>query len=258
MCGYESWTKKKTECRSINVLTLEVPMDSKEIQPVHPKGNQSWIFIRKTDAEVETPVLWPPDIKSWLTGEDSDAGKDWRRGEKGMTEDEIVGWHHSLDGHQFEQALGVGAWQGSLVCCSPWGSKDLDTAEQLNSKEKKQWRKVKAHTSPNCANQHPGLNSPRKSLINSNLESHLGQGPGQCVHPMGETSNYSFQGSHLQSWATNISSICTQKCSPGSFLNFYNAVYLVSHKILLDLGLECGDAGQTLRGSRIPDPLPFF
>ena len=113
-------------------------------------------------------------------------------------------------------------------------------------------------TSPNCANQHPGLNSPRKSLINSNLESHLGQGPGQCVHPMGETSNYSFQGSHLQSWATNISSICTQKCSPGSFLNFYNAVYLVSHKILLDLGLECGDAGQTLRGSRIPDPLPFF
>ena len=98
--------------------TLESPLDSKEIKPVHPKGNQSWIFIGRTDAEAETPVLWPPDVKSWLTGKDPDAGKDWRQEEKGMTEDEMVGWHHWLDGLEFEQALGVGDGQRGLVCCS--------------------------------------------------------------------------------------------------------------------------------------------
>ena len=86
-----------------------------------PKGNQSWIFIGRTDAEAETPIFWPPDAKSWLIGKDSDAGKDWRQEEKGTREDEMVGWHHRLDGHEFEQALGVGDGQGSLVCCSPWG-----------------------------------------------------------------------------------------------------------------------------------------
>ena len=101
--------------------TLESPLDCKEIQPVHPKGDQSCIFIGRTDAEAEIPILWPPDEKNWLTGKDPDAGKDWRREEKGMTEDEMVGWHHQLDGHEFEQALGVGDGQGSLVCCSPWG-----------------------------------------------------------------------------------------------------------------------------------------
>ena len=111
--------------------TLESPLDCKEIQPVNPEGNQSWIFIGRTDAEAETPILWPPDAKNRLTGKDPDAGKDWKREEKGMTEDEMVGWHHWFDGHEFEQALGVGDVQGSLVCCSPWGYKELDMTEWL-------------------------------------------------------------------------------------------------------------------------------
>ena len=111
--------------------TLESPLDCKEIQPIHPEGNQPWIFIGTTDAEAETPILWPPDVKNWLTGKDPDAGKDWRQEEKGMTEDEMVGWHHLLDGHKFKQAPGVGDGQGSLACCSPWGYKESDTTEQL-------------------------------------------------------------------------------------------------------------------------------
>ena len=101
--------------------TLESPLDSKEIQPVHPKGNQSWIFIGRTNAEAEALIPWPPDVKSWFIGKDSDGGKDWRQEEKGTTDDEMVGWDYRLDGHEFEQALGVGDGQGSLVCCSPWG-----------------------------------------------------------------------------------------------------------------------------------------
>ena len=112
--------------------TLESPLDCKEIQPVNRKGNQSWIFTGRTDAEAEAPILWPPDVKNWLLGEDSDAGKDWRQEEKGMKEDEMVGWHHQLYGHECEQALGVGDGQGSLVCCSPWGCKESDTTEWLN------------------------------------------------------------------------------------------------------------------------------
>jgi len=100
--------------------TLESPLDCQEIQPVNPKGNKPWIFIGRTDAEAETPILWPPDVKSWLIWKDPDAGKDWRREEKGTTEHEMVAWHHQLDGHEFKQALGVGDGQGSLVCCSPW------------------------------------------------------------------------------------------------------------------------------------------
>ena len=107
--------------------TFESPLDCKEIQPVNPKGNQSWIFIGRIDAEAEIPILWPPDSKNWLTGKDPDAGKDWRPEEKGLTEDEMVGWHHGLNGHEFEQAPGVGDGQGSLVCCSPWGHKESDT-----------------------------------------------------------------------------------------------------------------------------------
>ena len=97
----------------------------------NPKGNQFWIVIGRTDAEAETPILWPPDAKNWLVGKDPDAGKDWRQEEKGMTEDEMVGWQNRLDGHEFEQALGVGDRQGSLECCSLWGYKELDVTEPL-------------------------------------------------------------------------------------------------------------------------------
>ena len=111
---------------------LESPLDCKEIQPVHPKGDQSWVFIGRTDVEAETPILWPHDAKSWLISKDLDAGKDWGQQEKGTTEHEMVGWHHWLDGHEFEQAPGVGDGQGSLACRSPWGCKESDMSEQLN------------------------------------------------------------------------------------------------------------------------------
>ena len=108
----------------------ESPLDCKAIQPVHPKGYQSWILIGRTDAE--TPILGLPDVKNWLIGKDPDAGKDWVQEEKGATEDEMVGWHHRLNGHEFEQASGVGDGQGGLVCCSPWGWKELEMTEWLN------------------------------------------------------------------------------------------------------------------------------
>ena len=111
---------------------LESPLDCKKIKPVNPKGNQSWIFIGRTDAEAETPMLWLPDEKNWLIGKDPDAGKDWRQEEKGTIEDEMVGWHHQLNGHEFEQAPGVGDGQGGLACCSPCGWRESDTTEWLN------------------------------------------------------------------------------------------------------------------------------
>ena len=122
MCGCESWTIKKAwvlknGCFWTVMLekTLESPLDCKEIQPVHPEGDQSWIVIGRTDAE--TPILWPPDEKNWLIGKDPDAGKDWKWEEKGTTEEEMVGWHHQLNGREFEQAPGVGGGQRSLACC---------------------------------------------------------------------------------------------------------------------------------------------
>ena len=107
-------------------------------QTVDPKGNQSWIFMGRTDAEVETLVLWLPDVKNWLVWKDPDPRKDWRWEEKGTTEDEMIGWYHQLNGHKFEQALGVDNGQGSLTCCSPWGHKELDMTEQLNWTELKE------------------------------------------------------------------------------------------------------------------------
>ena len=114
----ESWVPKNW-CLWTVVLekTLESPLDYKQIQPVHPKGNQSWICIGRTGAANEMPILWPRDAKNWLTGKDLDAGKDWRQDEKGMTEDEMVGWHHRLKGREFEQTLGDSEGQGSLACC---------------------------------------------------------------------------------------------------------------------------------------------
>ena len=111
----------------VSEKTLGSSLDCKKIKPVNPKGNQSWIFSGKTDAEAETPVLWPPDAKSWLTGKNPDAGKDWGQEEKGSTEDEIVVWHHWLNGHEFEQAPGDGEGQGNLTCCNLWGRKESNT-----------------------------------------------------------------------------------------------------------------------------------
>ena len=111
---------------------LENPLDCKVIQPVHPKEDQSWVFIGRTDAEAEATVLGPPDAKNWLIGKDPDAGRDWRREEKGMTEDETIGWHHWLNGHEFELIHGVGDGQASLVCFSPMGRKESDTTGQHN------------------------------------------------------------------------------------------------------------------------------
>ena len=129
----ESWVPKNWCFRTVVLeKTLESPLGCKEIQPVHPKGNQSWIFIGRTDAEAEAPILWSPDVKSWLIRKDPYTGKDWRQAKKEMTEDEMVGWHHQLNGHEFEQAPRVGEGQGSLVCCSPWGRKELDMTERLN------------------------------------------------------------------------------------------------------------------------------
>ena len=112
--------------------TLESPLDCKEIQPVHSEGDQFWVFFGRTDAKTETLILWPHHAKSWLIGKDSDAGRDWGQEEKGMTEDEMDGWHHWLDGHEFEWTLGVGDGQGGLVCCNSWGCKEPDMTERLN------------------------------------------------------------------------------------------------------------------------------
>ena len=113
--------------------TLESPLDCKKIQPVHSKGDQSWVFIGRTDAEAETPILWPPHAKSWLIGKDSDAGRDWGQEEKGMTEDEMAVWHHRLDAHEFRWTLGVGDGQGGLAYCDSWGCRVRhDWATELN------------------------------------------------------------------------------------------------------------------------------
>ena len=128
------WTIKKAGHRRIDAFELwcwrrllENPLDCKEIQPVKPKGNQPWIFIGRTDTDAEAPILWPPDVKSWLIGIDPDSGKDWRQEAERVTEDEMVGWHHWLNGPKSEQTLGDSEGQGSLACCSPWGRKELDT-----------------------------------------------------------------------------------------------------------------------------------
>ena len=151
MYGWQSWTIKNAEHQRIDAFCLFVcfelmllncgvgedswePVDCKEIKPVNPKGNQFWIFSGRTDDEAEAPILWPPDGKIWLIKKNPDAGKDWRQEGKGMTEDEMVGWHHRLEGHESEQAPGDGEGQGSLACCSPWNRKESDTTEQLNNK----------------------------------------------------------------------------------------------------------------------------
>ena len=134
----EGWAPKNW-CFWTVVLekTLESLLDSKEIKPVNPKGNQPWIFTGRTNAEAEALILWPSDVKNWLTGKDPDPGKNWRQEEKGMTKDEMVGWHHRLNGHEFEQTLEDGEGQETQVCCSPWGHKESDMTEWLNSSNTK-------------------------------------------------------------------------------------------------------------------------
>ena len=129
----ESWGTKNW-CFWTVVLekTLESCLNCKEIQPVYPKGNQSWKFIGSTDVEAEAPIFWPPVAKNWLIGKDPDAGKDWRQEEKRTIEDEMVGWHHWLNAPEFEEALKIGDGQRGLACCNPWSCKELDMTEQLN------------------------------------------------------------------------------------------------------------------------------
>ena len=142
----DSWVPKNW-CFWTVVLekTLASPLDCKEIQPVHSEGDQPWDFFGRNDAKAETPILWPPHAKSWLIGKDSDVGRDWEQEEKGMTEDEIAGWHHQFNGHEFEWTPGVGDGQGSLACCDSWGCKESDTTEWLNWTELN-WR----HHRSNC------------------------------------------------------------------------------------------------------------
>ena len=128
--------------------TLESPLDCKKIQPVHSKGDQSWVFTGRTDAKTETPILWPPYVKSWLIGKDSDAGRDWGQEEKGMTEDEMAGWYHWLYGRESEWTLGVGDGQGGLACCDSWGCKESYTTEQLHTH---------LHTHTLCQKVHSGF-----------------------------------------------------------------------------------------------------
>ena len=129
----ESWVPKNWCFWSVVLeKTLEGPLDCKEIQPIHSKGDQSWVFFGRTDAKAETPVLWPPHVKSWFIGKVSDAGRDWGQEEKGMTEDEMAGWHHQLDGSEFEWTPEVEDGQGGLGCCNLWGRKELDMTEWLN------------------------------------------------------------------------------------------------------------------------------
>ena len=139
----ESWSPKNW-CFWTVLLekTLESPLDCKEINPVNPKRNQSLIFMGRNNAEAGAPIIWPPDVKNWLIEKDPDAGEDWRQKEKRTTEDEMVGWHHQLDGHEFEQAPGVGDTQGSLAYFSPWGHKESDMTEWLNWTEKTFWYTV--------------------------------------------------------------------------------------------------------------------
>ena len=140
MYGCESWNVKKAEHWRIDAFELWCwrrllrvsPLDCKEIQPVHSEGDQPWVFFQRNDAKAETPALWPSHAKRWLIGKDSEARRDWGQEEKGTTEDEMAGWHHRLNGHEFDWTLGVGDGQGGLACCNSWGCKESNTTEPLN------------------------------------------------------------------------------------------------------------------------------
>ena len=217
----ESWAPKNW-CFWTMVLekTLESPLDCKEIQPVHPKGDQSWLFIGGTD-EAETPILWPPDVESWLIWKHPDAGKDWRQEKKVMTEDEMVGWHHWLNGW----TLGVGNGQGSLVCCSSWGRKESDTTELLNWTEppgKPSLRKVTPHLSLSVGVQDPNFKKGHPHTHTDGLIALNYLHPKSCnnlplTHPVLKAQTFLlFQCSWAQSWNevsftyySSLNKICT-------------------------------------------------
>ena len=139
----ESWAQKNWWFWTVVLeKTLESPLDCKEIQPVHPKGDQSWVFIGRTDVEAETLILWPPDAKKWLIWKDPDAGKGWGQEEKGTTEDEMVGWHHWLNGHGFGLTPGVGDGQGGLTCCGSWGRKQTQLSDWTELNWAELWKMV--------------------------------------------------------------------------------------------------------------------
>ena len=171
----ESWVPKNW-CFWTVVLekTHANPLDYKEIQLVHPKGDQPWVFFGRNDAKAETPVLWPPHVKSWLIGKDPEAGSDWGQEEKGTTEDEMAGWHHQLDGCGFEWTPGVGDEQGGLACCDSWGHKESDMTERLN------WTEVN-----HSDNQHLRDLRYRSKLVRTAFSLYEG------VFPMGSQENHS-------------------------------------------------------------------
>ena len=151
----ESWVRKNWSFQTVVLeKTLEDPLDCKEIQPLHPKGDQSWMFIGRTDVEAETPILWPPDIKNWLIWKDAVAGKDWRREKKERTEDVMVGWHHRLNGHEFEQTLGDNEGQGSLACCT-FSSVQFSRSVMSDSLQPHELQ----HARPPCPSPSPGVHS---------------------------------------------------------------------------------------------------
>ena len=166
----ETWVPKNW-CFWTVVLekTLESPLDCKEIQPVHSKGDQSWVFFGRTDAEAETPILWPPHAKSWLIGKDADAGRDWGQEEKRTAEDEMAGWHHWLNGREFEWTPVVGDGQGGLACCDSWGRKESDTTERLNWTD---WMYPDVHASVFWASHtNPVMNAGRMLCTHSTVPS---------------------------------------------------------------------------------------
>ena len=150
--------------------TLESPLDCKEIQPVHSEGDQPWDFFGRKDAKAETPVLWPPDAKSWLIGKDSDAGRDWGQEKKGTIEGEIAGWYHWLDGCESEWTPGVGDGQGGLACCDLWGRKESDTTERLNWTELKE-RSKESGREEQRKGERKESGGKRKKIINLGLAS---------------------------------------------------------------------------------------
>ena len=170
----ESWAPKNW-CFWTVVLekTLEGPMDCKEIQPVHSKGDQSWMFIGRTDAKAATLLLWAPHVKSWLIGKDPDAGRDWGQEEKGTTKDEMAGWHHWLDGHEFGWTPGVGDWQGGLSCCNSWGCKESDTTKWLNWNDNTlaKWHTRRCHVSSKANYKKPN-ESESHSVVSDSLRLH--------------------------------------------------------------------------------------